>query len=88
MRAGLAKKRVKPGKTEKISGTTAAGGTVTIQIWTPHRYVRSLTTAGAAGAFSKTFKVGKIKGNGAARACVSDADKHSACSGRMTFAVR
>jgi lysophospholipase L1-like esterase len=89
MSAQLQKKQVKTGKSETLAGTTMIGGAVTIQVWTPHRGARTMsTTASDTGSFSQTFKVGKLRGKGAVKACVSDADKHSSCTGKLSFAVR
>ena len=88
VKARLAAKRVKRGRSERVSGTTTAGLSVRITVWFPHRQSRQLAVVPATrGSFAKSFKVGKLRGKGAVQVCVSDADQHSACTPRMTFTV-
>jgi hypothetical protein len=87
--ARLVKKQVKSGKTEKVQGTTAVGADVQITVWLPGRQPQVLATkATGSGAFAKSFKVGKARGKGAARVCVSLLAGQAVCTGKMAYTIR
>ena len=89
VKAGLARKQVRAGTSDRVTGTTGPDLTVHIQIWIPHHAARRVSTAASAtGTFARSFKVGKAHGKGHVQVCVEDADMHSACTGKMTFTVR
>ena len=86
--ASLVEKQIARGKFDRVTGTTFARARVKVTIWRPGRKAQNVSVAaGSDGSFVRDFRVGKVAGKGAVRACTSDFNGQSVCTGRMAYTI-